>query len=41
MIVTLVHEIPGDCAEYFPKTLGTKQSYGDMDVSLVSEEQTE
>ena len=40
MIVTLVHEIPGDCAEYFPTSVGTSLTYGEMEVSLVSEEQT-
>lgn len=38
MIVTLVHEIPGDCDEYFPKESGSA-TFGSIEVTLVNKTQ--
>ena len=34
MIVTLVHQIPGDCTLYFPDQVGSTVTYGEMSVTL-------
>ena len=39
MVVTLVHQIPGDCCLYFPTEVGSTETYGDMKVTLSSKEQ--
>jgi len=39
MIVTLVHQIPGDCSLYFPTQAGSTDTYGDIKVTLNEEEQ--
>ena len=38
-ILTLVYELPGDCTLYFPTNVGDSQAFGEMEVTLVSEEQ--
>ena len=40
MIITLVHEIPGDCDEYFPNNVGEVFQDSEMIVELVAAEQT-
>ena len=38
MIVSLIQNIPGDCAEYFPTQEGQVIQYGEFSVQLVRED---